>query len=262
MNYEDRIVAFIDILGFKEYVSQSLDALGAECNDKTIKILAALEGLHDVLDVDEQQKTTLSPTVTQFSDSVILSFPVNQESGVFDALLYILWAQMSLVMHGFLSRGGVSRGLCLHTPKILFGPAINSAYELESKVAIYPRVILGEGIVQAGIDNHAKHHLKEHEHESILSLLKKDTDGFYYLDYVTAARSELNDPVLDHPAYLHSLGRLIEDGLRSPQMSVSAKCQWLRERFTPHLLQIKERVAVSLPIDDDLRVAYENISAP
>lgn len=90
-----------------------------------------------------------------------------------------------------------------------------SAYMLESKAALYPRVILDESIIEAGAEAHGSQHYASHEKESIMSLIKRDTDGMYYIDYVTEGLSEFDDPELDYPSYLNDLGKIIKSGLRS-----------------------------------------------
>jgi hypothetical protein len=65
MNYDDRIVCFLDILGFKKLILSSVDANGTEC---PIKIAKILSGIRDILDVDRPEER-FSIEVTQFSDS-------------------------------------------------------------------------------------------------------------------------------------------------------------------------------------------------
>jgi hypothetical protein len=43
---------------------------------------------------------------------------------------------------GLLIRGAITIGDIVHDDSIVFGPALNRAYELESQQAIYPRIIL------------------------------------------------------------------------------------------------------------------------
>jgi hypothetical protein len=114
----------------------------------------------------------------------------------------------------------VARGKLIHTPKMLFGPAMVKAYQLESEAALYPRVILDESIVMAGIAAHSKHHLPKHEAKSIMSLIKMDFDGMYYINYVTGAQSELDDPEFDYPDYLFQLRKLILSGIDAHNPSI------------------------------------------
>src|SRR6266404_8367337 len=192
MEYEDRIICFLDILAFREHVSQSVQPDGSDSPEKIGQLVGALSAIRKNVSYDH-----LGPPltqVTQFSDSIAISFPTREESGVFHALVSILWVQIELVLMGILCRGAVTRGKLIHTSELLFGPAMVNAYFLESKAALYPRVILDESIIEAGMRAHARHHEPDDEQRSIMSLLKKDTDGMYYINYITAAQSELDDP--------------------------------------------------------------------
>ncbi|ABM61925.1 hypothetical protein [Halorhodospira halophila] len=258
MNYEDRVVCFLDILGFRGHVAGTIDPDGTEEKDRTDHLIAAFEGIRDILDIDRQQDRE-GEEVTQFSDSVVISFRATEESGVFYALLNIMWVQVNLVLRGILCRGAVAQGKLIHTPKVLFGPGMVDAYVLESKAALYPRVILDESIINLGARAHARHHLPEHEVQSIMSLLEKDSDGMYYINYVTGAQSELDDPELDYPKYLYCLQQIVESGLAVRDPSVAVKYRWLREKLQPHIESIKTGVAENRPEGDELRDAYESI---
>lgn len=258
MNYEDRIICFLDILGFGGHIDSSIDKVDGGDKAEKIKELAdAFTRIREILDMDRPEDRH-EREVTQFSDSVVISFPAYSESGLFDALLDILLVQISLAQKGYLCRGGVTRGRLIHTPTLLFGPAMFEAYTLESKAALYPRVILDVEIVNAGVAAHAAHHSPIHEQQSILSLLERDMDGMYYIDYITRAQSELDDPELDYPGYLHQLREIVAEGILASDPSVAIKYKWLREKFVVHLREVKER-AGKLPEGHDLREAYENI---
>lgn len=257
MNYEDRVVCFLDILGFRNHISSSVRQDGSEVTQKIIELSNMFANIREVLDIDRPDDRPHTE-VTQFSDSVVISFPAYTESGVFYALQSILWVQISLILQGYLCRGGVTRGQLIHTPTLLFGPAMVEAYILESKLAMYPRVILDVDIINIGVAAHASHHQPIHEQQSILSLLKRDLDGMYYIDYIASAQPELNDPELDYPDYLFKLRKIISDGILSKDVSVAIKYGWMREKLLVPLHEIKE-YACTLPEGDELREAYQSI---
>jgi hypothetical protein len=242
----------------KSHISATTNADGTDSESQIRNLSAAFNGMRDILDTDRPDARP-EKEVTQFSDSIVISFPATSESGVFYALLDIMWVQASLVFHGILCRGGIARGKLIHTPKLLFGPALVEAYALESKAALYPRVILDKSIIEAGISAHSRHHLPHHEEQSIMSLVKMDADGMYYIDYITEAQSELNDPELDYPGYLSRLRDIIADGIEASDPSVAVKYMWLREKFSPHLSQ-RKAAARTAPEGDELREAYESIT--
>lgn len=258
MNYEDRIVCFLDILGFGSHIARSIDLVdGSDNTGKIKKIADAFMSIRHILDIDCAEDRQ-DKEVTQFSDSVVISFPAYSESGVFYALQEILWVQISLVQKGYLCRGGVTRGRLIHTSKLLFGPAMIEAHALESKAALYPRVILEAEIINAGVAAHAAHHSPNRELQSIQSLLERDFDGMYYIDYITRAQSELDDPEHDYPGYLYQLRKIVSEGILAKDPAVAIKYKWLREKLVDHLRIVKEN-AGKFPEGHDLREAYESI---
>jgi len=248
MEYEDRIVCFLDILGFKEHINRTVVGDSTQRQENIKRIASAIDSIRYFTDADKIKQNS-TKKVTQFSDSIVISFLPNEESGVFYTLLELLWIQINLVMNNMLCRGGITRGELIHTEKILFGPAMINAYILESKAALYPRIILDESIIEAGIRAHAKHHYSYHELESIMSLLSQDSDGMYYIDYITKAQSELDEPDYDHPLYLQNLANIIENGLKATNPSILIKYYWLREKYNTYVKQVKEHYKDDIDID-------------
>lgn len=83
--------------------------------------------------------------ITSFSDNVIISEPV--EGPNFHLLLFRLgYMQVIASWSGLLIRGAITIGDLVHDDLVVFGPALNRAYELESQRAIYPRIILDPDI--------------------------------------------------------------------------------------------------------------------
>lgn len=254
MHYEDRVVCFIDILGFKNHIKQTINKDGTDNTIGIQNLIESFDLMRETAHITEEDR--LEKEVTQFSDSLVISFHIDKESGVFYALLEILWIQIELALRGLLCRGGIVRGKLIHTPKLLLGPAMVEVYELESQVAVYPRVILGESIIHAGFTAHASHNSPMDELESIMKVIEKDLDGMYYIDYITKAQSELND--VKYPYYLCKLQKLIKSGIGVSMPSVAIKYKWLEEKFSSHLSEVKEN-AKKYDIGDDLKEKYKKI---
>lgn len=236
--YSERICCFLDVLGFREHIKGTLNEDGTD-NERRIRAIGdALDAVREVVQV-ERRVAAAGKRTTQFSDSLVISFPVNKESGVFYALLEIMWVQMNLVKRGILCRGGIARGKLIHTNQLIFGPAMIDAHALESKAANYPRVILEQSIIDAGVAAHGRHHGAADEKESILRLLEKDGDGMYYIDYIAKIEAELDGPE-EHPSYLMDLRNIAEPGLRSGDPSIRVKYLWMREKFNTYLARMKE----------------------
>lgn len=229
--YEKRIILFIDFLGFREVVERTKkDA------DELSRLIDALNSIS----VAGELTTNPSQQVTQFSDSLVISYKVSETSGVFWMANAIALTLIQLVGHGYLLRGAVTIGKLYHTKRHLVGPAMVSVYEMESKVACVPRVIFDPEIIKAARRHPQPGHTPEEEEAYVRHFVKTDFDGQLYLDFVTW-ESVVEVAGLDsdaYPEYLAKLGALIETGLNHKDVRVVEKYLWLhrayaaeRERF-------------------------------
>src|SRR5260370_5397384 len=78
--------------------------------------------------------------VSTFSDNVVIRERPKANTPQFLMQLGI-W-QLGAAINGFLMRGGVTVGDVIHEDEAVFGPGLNRAYYLESKIATYPRIML------------------------------------------------------------------------------------------------------------------------
>lgn len=191
--YEDRILAFVDILGFKDMIGRSADD-----SEKQRLIRAAMDIIHSYKVLNDAGEDgglrKFGVQVTTFSDSAILSYPVSFDGGLFHVLLDLIHLQIDLAYLGVLIRGGVTIGLAYHDEVNAFGPAMVEAYELESGCAVYPRIILTSQTIHTGIAvSHA--HRNPTDIALLKSVLRQAEDGFYYLDYLRQFQE------LDYPEY-------------------------------------------------------------
>src|SRR5258708_19130175 len=198
--YEERIILFLDFLGFKEIVE------GTVGNATNLdNLLEAIDRLYDIGREDADLYNTRS--ITTFSDSVVLSYAVHEQSAVYYLLSDIAFAVIDLAIRGFLVRGAVTVGNLLHTGRYLVGPAMVEAYELESKVARFPRVLLDPKLAAIAAKAHADQHDAQHEAQYVRAFMTKDTDGQHYLNYVSW-ESVVNNSGMDddnYPLYLRDM---------------------------------------------------------
>ena len=153
MKFEDRAVAFIDILGFKALVCS---AVGSE------EALKQLSGLVDLLSsavptldatVDTSIAAHLIPKHIYISDCIILSAPltdINRPS--YDGLSIVVMRTIQLSHYflkaGYLIRGGISVGKLWHTSSNIVGPAYQEAFLLEHN-GNEPIIVLSESAAKA-----------------------------------------------------------------------------------------------------------------
>ena len=182
MHYCPYLVAFFDILGQRDKMSRiTLPPAGDEpSNDEKFKqnilqvysnIMTFREYFADAIEsftksdiendkISEQAKSFFGKfrehpiTYRNFADSVIVHIRLKGDEmkyagramyGVLSAAAVTFNSCMSM---GVPVRGGIDLGFAMNIgPDEIYGPALASAYHFESKVAAYPRVVVGNALV-------------------------------------------------------------------------------------------------------------------
>lgn len=102
---------------------------------------------------------------------------------IFTVILYVLEKEKIFI------RGGISNKFCDISEQFAVGEGLIEAYNLESKFAIYPRILLSKEISSnSKIMNGLKIIAKRMYNGNYL--IKKDTDDYFYLDYLTFKLSQ------------------------------------------------------------------------
>ena len=135
--YKISVVAFIDILGFKEMIKKSeKDTNEYERVWNALRVIKRWKK-------DHRSRHTETTSISIFSDSIVIS---SSSEPIMNTLKYVIedvmYLQENLLQYEILCRGGVSVGNLYHSKNKMFGPAFLEAYRLESIEAKYPRVIL------------------------------------------------------------------------------------------------------------------------
>jgi hypothetical protein len=239
MNYEKRICCFIDILGFKKHINQTVNIDGEDDIKKIKKIKSILELSKNITD---DLGFCKSKCITYFSDSIVISYKYNEPSQLFYTLLDLLDVRFELANKGFLIRGGVSIGKLIHTSELIFGPALVQTYEIESKKAKFPRIIVDEEVIKNGLEHRKNINSEKDENESIMNILSLDNDGMYYIDYISKSSSEFDDVEFGLYDYIESLRNNFFLNYNNENIEVKEKLDWLKTKLNLHIKQIRENV--------------------
>ena len=146
IKFEDRAVAFIDVLGFKQVVDAA--GQGGDKHTELESLIDVLESAVPKLDgtVDHTVPEDLIPKHIYISDSIILSAPLTSRQmssyrGLSILVMRVIQISHILLSKGYLLRGGISVGSVWHTDSNIVGPAYQEAYQIETKTLV-PRVEL------------------------------------------------------------------------------------------------------------------------
>jgi hypothetical protein len=175
--YEERILLFIDFLGFKDIVEQTAE--------DPLRLVSLVKAMSTLGELKDEYGVFASEQMSQFSDCVALSYRATETSGVFYLLNSMALAIVDLAARGYLVRGAVTVGPLYHTPEHLVGPAMVTAYEMESTLAIYPRVIVDHAIFRFARKHRSPNHNPNDEMKYVRDLIRKDDDGQWFCDYVS-----------------------------------------------------------------------------
>lgn len=245
-------VAFIDILGFSEMVYKDIE--------KVVLALRYVKSFRDTYcrlpsteDIDSDSHTL--PKATMFSDSIVLSHPIDPYFDFYSFTYYIALLQMELLKKGILIRGGVEIGKLYHDDSFVFGDGLVKAYGLESKKAIYPRIMVGDKLlakIEEQFEKDFEFRLKyigaptdwhEYENED-LEFLATDNDKCKFIDYLRVGLSSIDarrtkddwnlQITLGEEAYngeIQYISNFIQKGLLYEDMHIKEKYLWLKDRY-------------------------------
>ena len=168
--YEQRLCAFVDILGFSELVEQSVNRPSIQQAIRQLlrkvidaKPLWERDNPVDLIEARLRERGIRKPRSTaekkvagyasaergmNFSDHIVLSATLDAHA-IISLVTSLLFLSRGTAELGYYVRGGVCQGLLCHEEELCFGPAFIAAYNLEQKVAIYPRIVITPGAHEA-----------------------------------------------------------------------------------------------------------------
>lgn len=150
---EPRIICFLDILGFSEFINHyDKDITSTFLQDIQESFALAREHLLDNRNIYNKEAIEHLEYQT-FSDNVCISIPYfdneNDFLSNFNILsIYVRGLQMIMMSKGFFMRGGISIGSYYADDNIIFSKGLINAYKLESEKAIYPRILVDKVIIE------------------------------------------------------------------------------------------------------------------
>lgn len=179
--YSDCYIAFLDLLGFKNIISQK------ECED-ILQIFSKIKNPLNAIFI--RTETEWVPLINHdavsnvklkiMSDSICFYIDASVSNAFCILITACLLFQIEMLKlpEPVLMRGGIVRGKIYARDDITFGPGLSNAYLLEEKSAKYPRIIVTGDVV------HSAEKETDKTCRKILSeCLYRDSDAFYILNY-------------------------------------------------------------------------------
>jgi hypothetical protein len=248
LKYERRIIAFIDILGFKEIVKQS------ESDSSKIELIySVLEYLKDwekkekwdlkflEIEEDAQKKGVNSfdlrgkTNTTAFSDSIVVSVKVDNNVNEMASTLIVNLAYIGTVLleKGILFRGGLTIGNIIHIDNgTVFGQGLIDAFMLETRSAKHPRIVLSDRLLnELNYPLEAKRN--RYPYHQYLDRFEDGCVGFHQLIYYQVIQkwNEMTPELLTES--LSKVRKIIIKGLDASfeHADVFEKYKWLKNQY-------------------------------
>jgi hypothetical protein len=135
------------VVKFKKTFTQSFESAYRE-RPIPLDLPSDQKAIYDDL---KERSDMLRPRIQSFSDSLVIYVPlidldkVIQLDGIYATLLAIAYSFIYFMADENVFRGGIDIGYGVEIDdNEIYGPAIVKAYDLESKVAKYPRIVISD----------------------------------------------------------------------------------------------------------------------
>lgn len=238
---EERIVAFVDILGFERLIERMNEGeswlFGHLKNTLQLieKTIEKMYSKHPGLD----KRIRPHIEATAFSDSVVIS---GHPESDFPVLFTVGSLAAFQLKRGILCRGGIAMGQMYHKRDILFGKALIDAYKIETNIAGYPRIVVQDEIA----DGLCKRDNGNSINYRSSAMLKRDMDGSWFLNTLMPPLADISatkkeDLPKAKEKHFRELRKRITEGLekaalQDPQgLSILNKYRWLANQFNTSL---------------------------
>ena len=175
--YKDCYIAFLDLLGFKNLISQKTCADIRKVYEKIDNPFGEMtdgDGVH-VMNAEEIKMKVMSDSICFYVDATIQ----NALIGLL-ALCTVFQAELLNMEEPVLMRGAIVRGKIYAENDIMFGPGLTAAYLMEEKNAQYPRIILTKQV----LDYEQTPIMKKY----VSVFTYRDTDAFWTINCYKAKR--------------------------------------------------------------------------
>ena len=181
MEFQEKFIGFVDVLGFKKLVEAAEKGTGQPLSE-LMELLKTLGSPEDAIQFKKYGPTTcpqstylqrdLNFKLTQFSDCVIVSSEVSP-AGAINLVSHCWKAVISLLQKGIMCRGYITKGLVYHTDTQVIGSGYQEAYSKESNVTAFKREADERGTPFVEVDPVVCSYVKECEDQCVKEMFSR-----------------------------------------------------------------------------------------
>jgi len=236
--YETKLIAFIDIMGFKNIINtekgEAIEKI-INCIDESLEQYCSClrNGTNNLKDFTGCTILDIKhPKYCLFSDSIFF-YIEDEENNLIRFLFSLTHLQRTFIEKNIFIRGGLVKGQLFEDNRKdrinILGPGVINAHDMESKIANYPRIIIEKKLVTK-----LKSTLKKSPLLNIKGYLPRhvleDNQGNYFLDYLSApiALSGLQTSDIN---FFENHKKFILESLENPQTNDEEERNKVISRF-------------------------------
>ncbi len=219
--YDDRLVAFIDILGISDL---------AEDDDRAEEVLNTMSKVRTYV-IAECNELFLAGKLDyiQIGDGFVIVTRLRQINRLCKILSFIQWQTLiesKTLLRGVLTAGRVQGSMA---EGFFIGPAIINAYKLERENAIFPRIIYMSEIEKYVSKKQIK-----------FGYIAEDQDKIRYLDFIghNCDDKKISKKTLDHLLTTQGVKDIIKNEYETcivdsntENIKIAQKCGWVISKF-------------------------------
>ncbi len=232
--YQDRIVAFLDVLGFQEKLiefeqdaiaKKSEEGLEYLVSEKVNEFINTVKDVIGLLD-DGNFRYYL------FSDNICITVDYIENPELLITVLFTINELFySFAQKGYFLRGGIDIGKFVDEKQVALGVPLARAYLMESKDAVYPRILVSNNYYKLLEENLAQKKLSHFENLNS-DLIINESCEFYYLNvFYHVVKKE------DKAKYFSDLKTKILENIEvnKKKEKVYVKYSWLANEYNKFL---------------------------
>lgn len=221
---KEHVAAFVDLLGASEAIKNDTH----DTNLNTVNYL-----IHTAKDMLSAYGTHNSNQVhvKAFSDNIVFAIETEnlvkekKQQAIHDLCLILSIFQMRAFSFGVLLRGAITVGKLYIDDTFVWGKALLKGYKLESKTAIYPRIVVDESVLKwlpyQFTNSEKRHHVKT------------DFDGVNFIDILSFLERESIDNYIDEATKnIDQISKLLETDKPALQ-----KLRWYESYIKSYIIE-------------------------
>jgi len=238
---EDYFIAYFDILGYKNMLNEKnvdinknlLTAID-ECIKTSHTVFYMASEISKNLYGNNQKDYEVDIKIKSFSDNFFFCTKKNPIL----LMIYVCVLQAVFVTKNIFIRGALNYGMLYYSESFVFGNGLIKAYELESQISIFPRLLIDDTYYLAmknriANDDFFTDDLRKETNKVLNDSINIDFDNNKYLNYLglisyfDTKENENNELTLDFVLREHMNN--IMNSLSLENRSIKQKYHWCRD---------------------------------